>query len=254
MFNSDSDNEWEKLGKDDPYFSVITQDKYKESNLTEESKEDFFRSGHSYIENVLKKIRKHLHPNYSVKKALDFGCGAGRLVVPLAEFSEHVTGVDVSESMLIEAKKNCDARSVENVDFFKSDDNLSLLSNKYDFIHSFIVFQHIPVKRGEIIFKNLLSHLEDGGVCVLHFTYTRDSIISKWSPFIKNYIPFAKNIINLIRGRSFFAPQMQMNNYNLNKIFFIMQKNYIRDFHAEYTDHEGALGIILYFRKPEKIR
>lgn len=251
MFNKSTDSEWEKFGKDDPYFGVITHDKYRKDNLTDENKEEFFRSGYIYIDHVLKKIKEHIDSLYTSKKALDFGCGVGRLVIPLSGVSEYVTGVDVSDSMLNEAKNNCEARSIRNVRFVKSDGNLTSLNEKYDFIHSFIVFQHIPVKRGERIFKNLIEHLEDGGVCVVHVTYAKDSKVMKFVPLIKKYIPLGKNIINLVRRKGFFAPQMQMNTYNLNKLFFTMQKSKVREFHAEYTDHGGNLGIIVYFKKPK---
>ncbi len=83
-------------------------------------------------------------------RALDFGCGVGRLVIPLSKIAESVTGVDVSESMLNEAISNCDNQNVNNANFIKADDNLSMLSGKYDFIHSYIVFQHIPTKRAAL--------------------------------------------------------------------------------------------------------
>ena len=252
MFNSDSDREWEKFGNDNPYFGVLSDEKFLESNLTDENKEEFFNSGAVYIDSVLKKIRRHIDPDYRIGKALDFGCGVGRLVIPLAELAESVTGIDVSDSMLNEARKNCDARSINNVTLVKSDDNLSLLNDQYDFIHSFIVFQHIPVKRGECIFENLIAHLEDGGVGVLHFTYAKNLKFGKLVPFIKNYIPLAKNLINLGKGEHFFAPQMQMNMYDLNRLFFIMQQARVSEFHTEYTNHAGQLGVVVYFRKPEK--
>ncbi|HKJ31811.1 MAG TPA: class I SAM-dependent methyltransferase [Balneolales bacterium] len=101
------------------------------------------------MDDILKKIRKYVDPHFSINRALDFGCGVGRLLIPLSVYSSHVTGVDVSESMLDEARKNCEARQITNVDFIKSDDDLSLLNRKFNFIHSYIVFQHIPAKRGE---------------------------------------------------------------------------------------------------------
>lgn len=114
-----------------------------------------------------------------------------------------------------------------------------------------MVFQHIPLKRGENIFKNLLAHLEIGGVCVVHFTYANSYKIkiSKIARLIKNYIPFGKNIINVIEGRNFFAPVMQMNAYDINKLFFLMQKSNVYGFYAEYSDHGGWQGIVLYFTK-----
>lgn len=46
---------------------------------------------------------------------------------------------------------------------------------------------------------------------------------------------------------------MQMNPYDLNTLFFIIRKSGILEFHAEYTDHEGSLGVVVCFRKPEKV-
>jgi 2-polyprenyl-3-methyl-5-hydroxy-6-metoxy-1,4-benzoquinol methylase len=171
VFNKNTDREWEKYGKDEPYYGVLTDEKYYKSNLTDQLKEEFFTSGYHQIDGVLRKIRKHIEPSFKICKALDFGCGVGRLVIPLAKISEEVTGVDVSESMLKEAQKNCEFYSIKNVTLVKSDDGLSSIKGKFDFIHSFIVFQHIPIKRGEWIFKNLLEHLEDDGVGVFHFTF-----------------------------------------------------------------------------------
>ena len=252
MFKIDTDKEWEKYGRNDPYFGVITYEKFKNTNLTEENREEFFKSGVIYIDKMIQTIRKHIEPTFTIKEALDFGCGVGRLVIPLADVAKNVTGVDVSDSMLKEAKKNCNAQSIKNVVLFKSDDALSLLKGKYNFIHSFIVFQHIPVKRGESIFKNLIAHLEDEGVCVIHVTYAKDSTIKKLVALIKSFIPLAKNFINLFKGRDFFAPQMQMNSYDLNKLLLIIQNANISEFYAEFTNHAGELGVILFFRKPKQ--
>lgn len=250
MFNSDTDNEWEKFGKDDPYYGVLTHDKFRKNNLTTENKEEFFKSGSGYIDEVLEKTRRHIDKNFTIKKALDFGCGVGRLVIPLANVSQEVTGVDVSDSMLREAKINCEERSIKNVAFVKSDDGLSLLDGKYDFIHSFIVFQHIPVIRGEQILENLISRLEDDGICVVHFTYEKRKKKPMVS-FIKKYIPLANNVDNLLIGRKFFAPQMQMNPYDLNRLFSIIQKANVLDCYTEFTNHGGNLGIVVYFKKPK---
>lgn len=252
MFNGNTDREWERFGATDPYYGVITDEKYRKGNLTPEAKETFFKSGEQHIAKVMASIRKHIDSTYAPRKALEFGCGVGRLVIPLAKLAEHVVGVDISESMITEAKRNCESVSIRNVTFLKSDDSLSqLLGEKYDLIHSYIVFQHLPVQRGEAIFKRLLQRLENGGVCVVHFTYAKRSKMRIAISWIRSYIPVAKNFINLIRGRAFLAPQMAMNSYDLNRLLFLVQQQQIRDFYAEYTDHSGELGILIYFRKPE---
>ncbi len=70
---------------------------------------------------------------------MDFDCGAGRLLIPHAKNSGHVDGDDISESMLIEARKNCDSFSVNNVNFLKSGDELSELTGEYGLT---VYYQH----------------------------------------------------------------------------------------------------------------
>ena len=151
-----TDSEWQKLGKENPYFAVVTEDKYQKDALTSSRREEFFESGQEFVSNVVQTIRTRLDPSPKFARALDFGCGVGRLLIPFARISDEAVGVDVSEGMLAEARKNCEDRSVTNVSLVKSDDELSLVSGKFDLIHSYIVFQHIPVHRGERIFLQLL--------------------------------------------------------------------------------------------------
>ena len=251
MFSNDTDRDWEKFGKEDPYYSVVTHDKFHKTNLTDANKEEFFRSGSIYIDSILDDIKNHIDSKFSIKRALDFGCGVGRLVIPLATVAQEVTGVDISDSMLNEAKNNCEARSIKNIRFVKSDDTLSLLEGKYDFIHSVIVFQHIPTARGEQIFQKLLELLEEDGIGVVHFTYAKDSTRMKTVALIKKYVPMAHNFINLINKKHFFAPRMQMNTYNLNNLFYNIQRANIRDCYSKFSDNGGSLGIAIYFKKPK---
>lgn len=249
MFNNNTDMEWKAIGKSDPYFGVLTENKYLSSNITDTTKIDFFQTGYDHLAHILEVVKEKIDPNFSIKRALDFGCGVGRIVIPLSEIAESVTGVDISNSMLDEARKNCDAKSIKNVELFLSDDDLSLVNGQFNFIHSFIVFQHIPEKRGRKIFINLLNHLDEGGVGVIHFQYEKDYHLKKIIPWIKKYVPFSKYVINLIKGKNIFTPQMQMNSYNLNKIFMILQKQAIHDIHLEFTNSVGEYGIVIFFKK-----
>jgi hypothetical protein len=40
---------------------------------------------------------------------------------------------------------------------------------------------------------------------------------------------------------------MQMNPYPATELLFIMQSSRITDFHVEFTNHGGELGLYLYF-------
>jgi SAM-dependent methyltransferase len=254
-----TDVEWEKWGKMDPYFGVITHDKFRHQNLTDEAKTEFFESGQTHVRYVLEVCRRHLDQGFSPKRVLEFGCGVGRLIIPLAGVAEHVVGLDVSDSMLKEAVKKCNEYSVNNVSLLKSDDNLSSLDGYFDFIHSFIVFQHIPVERGRSIFANLLDHLEEGGICAIQLTYSKAIFGNNHGvPPVKLPIKKSLEVIKSLVRRSMRIerpgrdPEIQMNPYNVNELFFLIQSLGIHDLHVEFTDHEGELGLFLYFQKPKK--
>jgi SAM-dependent methyltransferase len=248
-----TDGEWEQLGRDDPYYGVISAGQYHRENLTESEKEAFFQSGDEHIAHILQVLRDHFDPGFSPHRALDFGCGVGRLLLPLAERAQQVVGVDVSTSMLAEARVNCAARRLDNVGLLQSDDQLSALTGSFDLVHSFIVFQHIPPPRGERIFRHLLEHLQAGGAGAVHFLYAKQTPSKMLEQWVKAHVPFSKYAFNLLRRRRLNTPQMQMYAYDLNRMLRLLQNNGISQVHAELTDHAGELGIILYFIKPKGI-
>src|ERR1041384_1508124 len=109
---SKAKEEWEYWGNNDPYYAVSTFDKFRKENLTEANKEDFFQSGFEHINKIWDEIEENFDNNFTPQKGLDFGCGVGRLVVPLAEKCETVLGVDISNLMLEEAIRNCENRQI----------------------------------------------------------------------------------------------------------------------------------------------
>jgi 2-polyprenyl-3-methyl-5-hydroxy-6-metoxy-1,4-benzoquinol methylase len=151
MLSSSSDKQWEKLAQTEPYYGVLSDNKFRRENLNEDSYRAFLKTGHEYIEFLLKEISTSLVREFAPTRAIDFGCGVGRCSVPLARVCQSVVGVDVSESMLQEALKTCSEQGVSNLQLVKSDDSLSQVSGPFDFLNSFLVFQHIPRKRGRIV-------------------------------------------------------------------------------------------------------
>jgi tRNA/tmRNA/rRNA uracil-C5-methylase (TrmA/RlmC/RlmD family) len=103
-----TDRDWEKWGQIEPYFGVFSAEQYLLKNISDDAKASFFQSGVNHINHVMATCRKHFDPDFSPSRALDFGCGVGRLVVPLSGIVHEVVGVDVSISMLLEARKNCE--------------------------------------------------------------------------------------------------------------------------------------------------
>ena len=189
---NNSDRDWEVFGKTDPYFAVLTAPEYH-GQLTGEARAKFFESGEKHIETMLSIIRGRLDPAFAPVRALDFGCGVGRLLVALATRCRDVTGVDISPSMLAEARRNCDAAGATNVRLVQGDDELSSVTGSFDFIHSYIVLQHIPVERGELLVRKLAAMLAPDGVAMVHVTYSSGiaGISSRFRYWVRLNVPGA---------------------------------------------------------------
>lgn len=244
-----TDNAWEEWGKRDPYFGVITHPKFRRSGIDEHSRREFFESGEVDVHRVLGTIRKHIDAAFVPRAVLDFGCGVGRLLISFAKIAHEVVGLDVSLSMLQEARRNCDEQQLKNVRLLPSDDALSGLIGSFDLVHSCIVFQHIPVDRGRAIFAQLLQHLRAGGIGAVHFTYSKEHFAETCgvAPPSPSVLSTETSPVSVSIDAD---PEIQMNPYNMNEILFLMQKHGILRFQTEFTDHGGELGVFLFFQKP----
>jgi SAM-dependent methyltransferase len=242
--NLSTDHEWEEWGRRDPYFGVLTHPRFRRANLTESAKSEFFESGRLHVEYVMEVIRKHIDADFAPKRVLDFGCGVGRILIPLAQVTQEVVGLDVSPSMLHEAKRNCAERGITNVQLLADDVELG---DPFDLIHSYIVFQHIPPDRGKLIFLKLLKHLRPAGVGALHVTYSKKQFAATYG--IDPAVP-QSNSAGRIGKDEGSDPEMQMNPYNLNELLFMLQSEGVVRFHAEFVDHGGEFGLFFFFRKP----
>jgi ubiquinone/menaquinone biosynthesis C-methylase UbiE len=247
----DTDKTWEFFGATDPYFGVWTLEDFRSDRLDLVTRERFFSSGQQHIHLMLQTVRALFDSDFKPRRSLDFGCGVGRLAIPLAAASESVVGADISKSMLAEAQLNCRQFGVENVTLVASDEALSEIKGQFDFIHSYIVFQHIPPVRGEAIMRRLIDRLEEGGIGVLHFTYSDQQKSSRWKRLRKwayMSIPFLFNLRNVFRGRPFNEPIMQIYTYNVNKLLDVLLEKGCHQCHLRFTGH-GHHGVILFFRK-----
>jgi len=159
-------------------------------------------------------------------------------------------GVDVAPSMLEEAQKNLCNKAISNVDLVVADDRLSGVTGTFDFLVSWSVVQHIPPGRGETILKAMIARLEEGGIGALVFTYCRKtSRITRTVNWMRKYVTFVNNVVNLTQTKPFFYPMMQWNTYNLGKIFSLLQEQGCRQIYAELSEHgSGTCNVSLFFR------
>jgi len=262
------DNVWETIGATDPYFGVLTHDKYRTDNLSDARREEFWQSGRDEIGAIFAKVRQHIDPDFAPKNALDFGCGVGRLLFAIASRVERATGIDVSASMLKEAGTVAKARGIDNIALRQSPDCQSLPAGAFDFINSIIVFQHIPADRGSTIFRRLLRGLRPSGVGVLHFTYSLPDYPLPDSPAPRplsdprSHDRGRAALHGLLHGNKPLpestaesapeTPVIPMNEYDLNFLLGQLHLASVDHVYIDLTDHGrcGQKGATLYFKKP----
>jgi SAM-dependent methyltransferase len=249
-FESATDSDWKVWGDKDPYYGVVSAPQFHRENLNEQTLREFFLSGEKHVNHVLAVLRGHLRPGFTPSRVLDFGCGVGRLVIPFAGCSEQVTGVDVSPAMLKEAAQNASRQGIGNVRFLLSDQLDSIASERFDLIHSFIVFQHIPPKRGEEILRHLLRSLEPKGLGAIHLTFSKNaSGLRRFASRVNQRSRTVHGLLNLVERRPFSQPVMQMNPYSLNRVFNLLASEGCGSIYSEFSQHGDNRGLMLYFEK-----
>lgn len=245
-----ADRNWEGWGKQDPYYGVLCDPKFSNADLNEDLLQEFFASGERHIDHVYKTIRAKVQPAFQPDRVLDYGCGVGRLVVPLARRSHAVFGVDVSPSMLAQARENCKKFGADSACLLHIDMLNSLALASFDLVHSFIVFQHIPTARGEVILRKLIDLIADGGVGAIHLTFY-DPRSALWR-ILRAFCPRTRlvgGLLNLIQHQPLSRPRMQVNSYSMSRIFKILFDAHCSNLYIEFSDHSGFHGAMIYFER-----
>ena len=156
--------EWEEHARCDPLWAILSSD---EKQGRQWDVDEFFAVGAMDVDQIIVDIAGRDIP-LGKGKALDFGCGVGRLSQALADYFDRVVGADVSPTMIGLARELNFNR--DRVDFLlnQTDDLAALESNSVDLVTSLITLQHIPpdVTRGYL--KEFLRVLKPGGILVFN--------------------------------------------------------------------------------------
>ncbi len=131
--------DWDRRSRENALHYVNTQ-----QEAWDES--EFFSTGE---QNVQDQILSDLERICGVRdprsmRALEIGCGVGRMTRALASVFGEVHGVDVSKEMVQRARRYLQTTSNAHVHRNSGCDLRALKNLEFDFAFSFIVFQHVP--------------------------------------------------------------------------------------------------------------
>jgi SAM-dependent methyltransferase len=243
----DTNKDWSKIAEDNPYWGVLSEEAFRGSRLSPKDKERFYASGKVYIENLLGFVKKHIAEDFKIRRGLDFGCGVGRLLIPLALNAEEAVGVDVAPKMVEITRKNLADAGISNATVVLGDDALSFVKGRFNFVNSFIVLQHIPPERGIRLISHLLDILEVGGVFSLQMTYAKERKFFPHEQSKARYYRRAGHHIQDIIQTEEEPPTgtITMFEYDLNEIILLATRISGEPILLLPTNHDGHIGLHL---------
>jgi SAM-dependent methyltransferase len=163
---------WERLGRRDPLWAVLTHPTKRDGRW---ETDEFFRSGEAEIQAALEHARE-LGLSIQRRRALDFGCGVGRLTQAMATQFDRADGVDISASMLRHARRynRHPGRCTYHLNVAG---DLSLFADaSFDFVYTTLVLQHIEPPLSRRYISELIRVLAPGGLLVFQLPSQRSTI------------------------------------------------------------------------------
>lgn len=161
--------DWERFAQQDPLWAILTEDDARNNNWDENA---FFQTGKDEIAHLNNYLQTH-GLTFPQGRALDFGCGVGRLTRALEPYFTRVIGVDVSKTMIDLAQTH--NHNTEKIFYFHNPTNtLRLFSNEtFSFVYTSITLQHISQRNTKKYLKEFVRILKPGGLLIFQLPDTR---------------------------------------------------------------------------------
>jgi 2-polyprenyl-3-methyl-5-hydroxy-6-metoxy-1,4-benzoquinol methylase len=237
----DTDSDWQRIAESAPYFGVLADKRFLKP--TEDDLLEFFQTGATDIKYVLGTIRRKFG-DFAPRSALDFGCGVGRTLIPIAKCVEQAVGVDVAEGMRRLAMQNVAKSGARATVFEAIPEDMT-----FDWAHSAIVFQHIPPARGYPLLTKIWSQLNPGGFMTLQITIFRDR--NHVTEILRDLAACSydgERVLKYSEADSNVG-QMSMYDYDLSRVISLLDLAQGQEMLLEHTNHGGCHGVRLYVQK-----
>jgi hypothetical protein len=79
------DKAWERVARSQPYWGVLSHERFRSERLDEVSVAEFWASGEQDIDWIFSYMRQNVSADFSPSISVDFGCGMGEALVPPLE-------------------------------------------------------------------------------------------------------------------------------------------------------------------------
>jgi SAM-dependent methyltransferase len=183
-------SKWQALAQREPYFPLLDADATTEIASSSVATAAFFETGEADVASLLSAIGTIIGRPIAPRSTLDFGCGAGRLTLPLARRSARVVACDVAPAMLAQVEENARRAGLPNITCIDLSALTAQPDASFDFVCSLLVFQYIAPAEGYAIIASLLRLLAPDGIAALQVTLERKrSALRRLARFTRSVAP-----------------------------------------------------------------
>ncbi len=212
-----------KVAEADPYWGMVADDQSHSRSMSQAQLNEFYQSGHQYTTDLFADIDK-FRPGFLPSRVLDFGCGVGRLLLPLAGHSHEAVGVDIIPRLLELAANRAGDEGITNAVMVHGDDALTKVQGPFNLVHSFIGIQHIQPRRGLALLRHFMNLLVPGGMFVFQVNSTkRHELINSGVPEIECFQRSEGGSPDLKRKSTLSTEAVSEYDFDLNDILALVR-------------------------------
>jgi SAM-dependent methyltransferase len=157
---------WEEMAQENPMLAVMTTDDMADAPPTDfspELLEVFFRKGRRLFRRRIAGMLAHSPDPKEQSFVVEYGCGMGRLLKPLAEAGYRCAGIDISPTMLEHCREL--VPEVEALYGLDEAGRSQMPDNCASVVYSYAVVQHIDsLSRYLAAFDEMCRVLKPGGL------------------------------------------------------------------------------------------
>lgn len=153
---------WQRFGKQDPLWAILTDSQKRGGRWNHD---EFFETGRRDIDKLMHYVES-LGLEFKRRKALDFGCGVGRLTQGLCHYFDECWGVDIAPSMIKLATRYNRHAGRCHYAVNAVDDLSAFPDNTFDLICTVIVLQHMRPEYSKRYIEEFMRVLSPGGVLI----------------------------------------------------------------------------------------
>lgn len=236
----------------EPYFTVLTDPKFLTARMTDATRAEFFAGGEALVDFMWRTIQLRVAPDFAPTAILEYGCGVGRLAIPLARRAARrggkVTAVDRSPEMLRVAREEAARHGITNIEFCTPDE-LWARNARFDFVSCYLVLQRMPTGDGLALARALLRQVASAGIGVFHCPYrTRTSALVRASRWIRERVPGSNALVNGWRGRS--QPFVPTHAYPLEDVLALFDEAGFPAAHLAFDSSADLSSVTLFVESP----